>query len=165
MHPLAGFEKVDPAAPRPVAKLLECPRSTEDLLTHDATSLDFEPGGQVFRQFDPCRGLYLVVAGHFVRKAQRLGIRLTLGSCRPGDLVELAAALSDCRHTYTMTAVSQGSVMMLPIENLHRAFQSYPPLRMQLLEELAREVSRSYIAGCMVRRIKPRRQNPAEAVD
>ena len=38
--------------------------------------------------------------------------------------------------------------MLLPLEQLRRAFDTFPPLRMRLLEELAREVSRSYTA-CM----------------
>jgi CRP-like cAMP-binding protein len=37
---------------------------------------------------------------------------------------------------------------MLPKDALFEAFREYPPLRMHLLEELAREVSRGYIASC-----------------
>jgi len=86
--------------------------------------------------------------------------RLTLGPARAGDLVELAAVLGDGHHTYTLTAQTLGSVLLLPFEVLGQAFQSYPPLRMQLLEELAREVSRAYNACCMNRAIKVRRGAP-----
>ena len=49
-------------------------------------------------------------------------------------------------------------MLLLPIEALHQAFESYPPLRMRLLEELAREVSRAYITCCLTRVMPARRQ-------
>ena len=85
-------------------------------------------------------------------------MRVSLGSARPGDLVELAAALGDGNHTYTLTALTAGSMLMLPIDALHQAFQNYPPLRMRLLEELAREVSRAYMTCCLSRVTPARRQ-------
>jgi hypothetical protein len=49
------------------------------------------------------------------------------------------------------------------MEALNQAFDSYPPLRMRLLEELAREVSRAYISCCLNRTIHVRRRsNEAE---
>ena len=71
-------------------------------------------------------------------------MRITLGAARCGELLELAAVLGDRIHTYTLVAQTPGSVLLLPIDALHQAFQSFPPLRMRLLEELAREVSRAY---------------------
>jgi CRP-like cAMP-binding protein len=72
-------------------------------------------------------------------------------------LVELAAALGGVQHTFTLTAQTPGSVLLLPIEALNLAFQSYPPLRMHLLEELAREVSRAYYVCCLQSGVKSRR--------
>jgi CRP-like cAMP-binding protein len=91
--------------------------------------------------------LYVVVSGQFLRRAERLETRLNLGVLRAGCLVELAAALGDGLHTYTLTAQVAGSVLLLPIGALNRALENFPPLRMRLLEELAREVSRGYEAG------------------
>jgi CRP-like cAMP-binding protein len=85
--------------------------------------------------------------------------RLDLGWVRPGDLVELAATLGNGSHTYTLTAQTPGSVLLLPADALNRAFQGYPPLRMKLLEELAREVSRAYYASRLNRAEKPRRRS------
>ena len=104
----------------------------------------------------------MVVSGDFVRKAERLQMRVTLGSARPGDLVELAAALGDGHHTYTLTAMTPGSVLMLPMDALRHAFQNHPPLRMRLLEELAREVSRAYITCCLTR-VTPARRHASGA--
>jgi CRP-like cAMP-binding protein len=87
---------------------------------------------------------------------------LTLGPGRAGDLVELAAVLGDEPHTYTLLAQTHGTALLLPIEALGQAFQEHPPLRMRLLEELAREVSRSYGASCLNRAAKRRRRG-AEA--
>jgi CRP-like cAMP-binding protein len=101
----------------------------------------------------------LVITGQFLRRAERLETRLTLGPARAGELVELAATLGDRHHTYTLAAQIAGTVLMLPIEALSQAFQSYPPLRMRLLEELAREVSRAYNTCCSSRVARPRRAN------
>ena len=84
------------------------------------------------------------ISGYLLRKAARLDARLTLGTVRAGEVVELAAMLGDVRHTYTLIGQSNGTAMRLPKEALKRAFELYPPLSMRLLEELAREVSRAY---------------------
>jgi CRP-like cAMP-binding protein len=145
----------------PVAELLQCPPEVGLLLNGAAQSICFGAGELVFRQSEACRGLYLVVSGQFVRRTERMETRLTLSPARAGDLVELAAALGDCHHTYTLAAQGAGSVLMLPIDTLNQAFQSYPPLRMQLLEELAREVSRAYWTCCLSRVAGHRRGSSA----
>lgn len=144
-------------AAHPLAELLECPQGAGSLLAEASRTIDFDAGQVVFRQHDVCKGLHVVVSGDFVRKAERFEMRVTLGSARPGDLVELAAALGDGHHTYTLTAVTRGSLLVLPIDALHHAFEYYPPLRMRLLEELAREVSRAYIC-CGLTRVMPARR-------
>lgn len=151
------FERLAAAAPHPLAELLECPQAAESLLSEESLCIDFDAGQVVFRQQEPCKGLYVVVSGDFVRKAERFEMRVTLGSARPGDLLELAAVLGDRHHTYTLSAVGSGSMLLMPIEALHRAFDGYPPLRMRLLEELAREVSRAYISSCLTRVVPARR--------
>lgn len=142
----------------PLAELLDCPPETGNLLNGSAQCFNVEPGEAVFRQSGVCRGLYVVVSGQFLRRTERLETRLTLGIARPGDLVELAAALGDGHHTYTLTAQTAGSVLLLPMAALSLAFQAYPPLRMHLLEELAREVSRGYEASCQNRLPRTRRR-------
>jgi CRP-like cAMP-binding protein len=140
----ARSRRLNAVAPHPLSELIQCPPSVENLLNCASECFDLESGNVVFHQFDNCRGLYLVLNGEFQRKAERFGARLKLGMSCPGAVVELAAALGQRPHTYTLSALSSGSVVMLPIDALHRAFQTYPPLRMRMLEELAREVSRAY---------------------
>jgi len=48
---------------------------------------------------------------------------------------------------------------LLPMESLVEAFSEYPPLRMQLLEELAREVSRGYMASSQSRILRTRQRS------
>jgi len=139
------------AAARPIAEILNCPPETGHLLNAAAVCIEFDSGAIVFRQAGPCHGLYVVISGQFLRRAERMEARLNLGPARPGDLLELGAALGDSRHTYTLTALTPASVLMLPMDALNQAFRSYPPMRMQLLEELAREVSRGYFASCQDR--------------
>ncbi len=150
--------RMDAVAAHPLAELLECPPAAGNLLNGSAQCIDFDAGEVVFRQNEVCKGLYVVVSGLFLRKAERLKTRLTLGPARAGDLVELAATLGDGNHTYTLTAQTSGSLLMLPIEALNKVFENYPPLRMRLLEELAREVSRAYISCCMNRTVHTRQR-------
>ena len=155
--------RMDAVAAHPLAELLECPPEAGSLLNGAAQCIEFDVGDVVFRQHGACKGLYVVISGLFLRKAERLNTRLTLGPARTGDLVELAAALGDGHHTYTLSAQSPGSLLLLPIEALNKVFESYPPLRMRLLEELAREVSRAYLSCCMNRTMHVRRRgNEAE---
>jgi len=157
----AKSRQMEAVRAHPVAELLECPPAVALLLNATSQSLDFDAGQYVFRQSESCRGLYLMVSGQFQRKTERLEKRLTLSTVHPGDLAELAAALGDGRHTYSLVAQTAGSVLMLPMEALNQAFQLYPALRMQLLEELAREVSRAYCACYLNRGVSHRRGSSA----
>jgi CRP-like cAMP-binding protein len=156
-------ERRDAAAARPIAELLACPPAMGNLLNASAECIDFEAGDVIFHQNDICQGLYVVVAGQLLRKAARIDARLTLGMVRAGEVVEIAAMLGDVRHTYTLAAQTNGTVMRLPKEALYRAFQSYAPLRMRLLEELAREVSRAYAMCCATRMAGIRHRNTTSA--
>jgi len=160
MEPDSRSGRLASVQAHPLAELLACPPETGKVLNAAAQYFDVSAGQVVFRQSSACRGLFVVVSGQFVRRAERLDTRLTLGLSRAGDLVELAAALGDGHHTYTLSAQTAGSLLLLPIEALNQAFQSYPPLRMRLLEELAREVSRGYEASCQNRAPKTRRRGP-----
>jgi len=162
MQQEARPRRMDAIAAHPLAELLACPPATGSLLTASARSLEFGGGETVFRQAGPCLGLYLIVSGQFQRKTERLETRLTLGAARAGDLVELAAALGDRHHTYTLVAQTPGSLLLLPIDALQQAFDSFPPLRMRLLEELAREVSRAYHACSVSTTIRTRRRGVGE---
>ena len=164
MQPEPRSELLEAVASHPLAELLACPPEAGNLLTGLAESVSLDAGEHVFRQGGACRGLYVVVSGQFVRKTERLKTRLTLGMARAGDLVELAAALGDGVHTYTLSAQTPGTVLMLPLEALQNAFSHYPPLRMRLLEELAREVCRAYIACSQHPPVSRRRRNGRTAV-
>jgi len=150
MQPGAGSERGEAHA-RPLAELLACPPAAAKLLNESAEVIACSGGETVFRQGSDCRGLYVVASGEFVRKADRRGSHVLLGSVRAGDLVELAAALGDRLHTYTLQSQSAASLMLLPMEPLQQAFHMFPLLRMRLLEELAREVSRAYATCCAAR--------------
>lgn len=151
MQPGDIAEQRDRAAAHPIAALLACPAAVGNLLNASTECIEFDAGDVILHQNDLCRGLYVVISGQLLRKTTRLDSRLTLGTVRAGEVVELAAMLGDVRHTYTLTAQTKGTILRLPKEALNRAFQMYMPLRMQLLEELAREVSRAYATSCAMR--------------
>jgi CRP-like cAMP-binding protein len=157
MQPKARSTDVDSVEAHPASELLACPPETGILLTSSAQSLSFAAAQVIFRQSSLCQGLYLVVSGQLLRRTGRLNTRIVLGNARPGDLLELAAVLGERHHTYSLIAQTPASLLMLPIESLHQAFKSYPPLRMKLLEELAREVSRAYRACRASKMMRTRR--------
>jgi CRP-like cAMP-binding protein len=157
MQPVARSTRVDAVEAHPVSELLACPPETGILLTASAQCFGFDTGQTIFRQGCDCEGLYLVVTGQLLRRTERLDTRLVLGTARPGDLVELAAALGDSLHTFSLIAQTSGSMLFLPIGCLREAFESYPPLRMKLLEELAREVSRGYRSSSLSKVVRLRR--------
>lgn len=159
----ARSKRLEAVSTHPLAELLACPPSTSGLLTVSAQTVTFAAGEVIFSQSNPCQGLYLVISGQLLRRAERLSMRVTLGMARSGDLVELAAALGDRVHTYSLIAQAPGSVLLLPISALQEAFQSYPPLRMRLLEELAREVSRAYHLCALSNLTRVRRRGPSAA--
>ena len=148
----------DVAAAHPIAELLACPPAVGNMLNASAECIEFDAGDEIFHQNDICRGLYVLISGQLLRKAARLNARLTLGAVGAGEVTELASMLGDVRHTFTLVALTRGTAMRLPKEALHRAFQLYPPLRMQLLEELAREVSRAYGISIATRQAGIRRR-------
>jgi CRP-like cAMP-binding protein len=162
MQPEAPSRWLEAVAPHPLAELLRCPPSIESRLNGSAECIDFHAGDVAFRQSSACMGLYVVISGLFQRKTERLGRRLTLSPARPGDLVELSAALGDAPHTYTLTALVDGSMLLLPAVALSQAFEAWPRLRMKLLEELAREVSRGYNASRLTLTLKSRRRSSAD---
>lgn len=151
MQPGTINQRHDGTAQHPIADLLACPPGTASLLNASAETIQFEPGDVIFHQSDLCQGLYVVMSGQLVRKTARLEARLNLGNVRAGEVLELASMLGDVRHTYTLVAQTMGTAMRLPKLALQSAFTSYPPLKMRLLEELAREVSRGYRASSTTR--------------
>ncbi len=110
----------------------------------------------LFAQYSPCHGLYLLLGGEFYRSAERREKKLTLGRLQSGDLAELAAVLGDGLHTYSLMAGAPSAALLFPRDALMQAFEAYPPLRMRLLEELGREVSRVYRAVYIPRRSRMR---------
>jgi len=126
------------------AELLDCPVPVGLMLSGSAQSLQYCAGDVVFHRSMSCLGLYLVVSGRLLRQAEWDHTPVELAPARSGELLELAAVLGDGQHHFTLTAQTAASVLLLPMEAVSRAFQIYSPLRMKLLEELAREVSRAY---------------------
>lgn len=158
MHAAASRSRAAALEGHPVSELLACPPETSKLLSGAAQCLSYEAGDLVFRQDESCAGLYLVISGEFLRRSDRFSTHITLGTARAGDLVELAAALGDLRHTYTLSTLTPGALLLLPSEALEKAFALHAPLRMHLLEELAREVSRAYWTTCSSRTTPLRRR-------
>lgn len=151
------------AEARPLAEVLQCSAATEALLCGAGEARPFACGETIFRQGERGRGLYVVVSGCLLRRAARNGVRVDLGRVRQGELVELAASLGDGVHTYTLTADTDGILLHLPSAALEQALERDAALRMRLLEELAREVSRAYTAcRTLLSRVRRSREHGPE---
>jgi CRP-like cAMP-binding protein len=157
MRFLPEFDRMQAANGRSIALALEPACSVEELFRRSAASISLKPGEILFRQHDPCKGLYLLLSGSFLRMAERRESHLNLGPAGSGDLVELAAVLGDGRHTYVLAAETAATALLLSNEELGKAFQRYAWLRMQLLETLAREVSSAYNFCAMNRPVRGRK--------
>jgi len=72
MQPEASSGLHSGAAAHPLAELLACPPAVGNLLNASAEQIGFEVGDAVFHQGDACRGLYVVICGQLLRKAERL---------------------------------------------------------------------------------------------
>ena len=68
MQPEARSGRRDAAAAHPLAELLACPPDTGNYLTGSTLNLQVEAGQPIFRQLEQCKGLYVIVSGHFLRK-------------------------------------------------------------------------------------------------
>jgi CRP-like cAMP-binding protein len=145
-----------PGDSRPLTELLACPDSIGSLLGSSAERRDYVKGDTIFAQGEPAQGLFLLLAGDFWRTAERRDKRLSLTPLRAGDLTELGAVLGGGAHTYTLFAASAAAALLFPVSDLQHVFEVYPPLRMHLLEELSREVSRSYGAIYLPHRTRSR---------
>jgi hypothetical protein len=145
---------------RSLAELLDCPQEVGDRLGRAVQRREYGPGEIIFAQDAACEGLYLLMSGEFWRAAQRREKRLSLGVMQNGTLVELAAALGNVPHTYTLKSNGQAAVLVFPIGALREALELHPPLRMRLLEELGREVSRAYGVVYVPRRTRNRAPRP-----
>lgn len=157
MQFLPEFDRTQAACGRPLVAALEQTISLEELFRRSAVSIDCTPGEVLFRQRESSKGLYALLSGSFLRKAERRESCLDLGPAANGDLLELAAVLGDGRHTYTLVAETAAAALLLPNEALGEAFQLHPWLRMQLLAALAREVSLAYNFCAMNRPVRGQR--------
>ena len=82
MQSEARSKRLEAVSTHPLVELLACPPSTSSLLTASAQTVTFAAGEVVFTQSSACQGLYLVISGQLLRRAERLSMRVTLGMAR-----------------------------------------------------------------------------------
>lgn len=153
----SGAPAAPPATPAaPVAELLACPPAIGELLGKAVQRRQYASSEILFAQGAPCEGLFLLMEGEFARSALRREKRLALGSVHSGSLVELAAVLGSGVHNYTLSATGTSAALLFPLQVFREALELHPPLRMRLLEELGREVSRVYGIAYLPRRTRNR---------
>ena len=125
------------AGPYPLAKLLACPPATSNLLNSSAQSIEFDGGETVFRQSGLCKGLYVIVAGTFLRKAERLEARFATVEVADspsiffrgmaGTQTPIAIAHGEGYADFSQTGdIDQALVAMRFVDHRGQATEGYP---------------------------------------
>ena len=112
----------------------------------DVARIELWPAGRtLFREGDPARDVYVVVAGEvdLVFEARR-GARKTLRGSRAGEIVGLSDAVSGTPHDCTATTRTPCTIGTIPATELQRRLEETPSLWMTVLQLMSDDVNACY---------------------
>lgn len=98
-------------------------------------------GEVLFREGEPCRGLYLVVEGE-VRsyRANRDGDEQVFGTFRAGDSLGEVSLFDEGAHLASARVTEAGRVLFLPLDEVHALYRTHPQVAMAVVRELGQRV-------------------------
>jgi len=103
-----------------------------------------ERGDVLFRNGDPCRGLYIVRAGSLKTEAlSEAGVAQILGFHLPGQLLGVAG-MSQYQYTCDAVALERSAVCELPFAQLEMLLGGYPAVRQHILQLLGDAAQRHH---------------------
>jgi len=101
----------------------------------------FEPGQDIALAGEPCTELHIVVSGTI--RARRLsleGREYVLEYIRPGQALNLAAALDEGNHLASGEALNRTTTFAIPCDRFRQFVQSYPSVAAAALNHLSSQV-------------------------
>lgn len=121
-----------------------CALNEDDLrlLNQGKVSRDYLPGDVIFREGDPCTGIYCLEAGLVgVRKLDAAGNEILLRLVEPGDTIGYRAFLVGAGHRNSAEAIDSSVVCFIGARTVHGLLEHNPFLGLQFLKHAARDLA------------------------
>lgn len=98
-------------------------------------------GEVLFREGEPCRGLYLIVEGEVrAYRAGRDGQEQVLGVFGPGDSLGEVSLFDEGPYLASARASGEGRVIFLPFAEVHALYRTHPQVAHAVVRELGQRV-------------------------
>jgi CRP/FNR family transcriptional regulator len=111
------------------------------LLNRAKISREYVPGEPLFREGDPCSGVYCIESGLVgIRRLDAGGSSLLVRLAYPGDTVGYRAVLADENHRAAAEAVQGGSVCFIDRATVRALLERNPALGLRFLGRATREL-------------------------
>lgn len=98
-------------------------------------------GSHLFREGEPCRGLYLVLEGRVrVYRASGTGEEQVLLVAGAGDSLGEASLFDGGPYVATAQALSDSHVLFLPLREVHALYGQHPAIAQRVIEDMGRRL-------------------------
>jgi CRP/FNR family transcriptional regulator len=115
-------------------------QESRSFLDSNAISMEYPSGSILFREGDPCSGVYLLCSGKVkISAASREGRVLILRIVDAGDVLGMSAAFSNLNYEVTAEALEPCRVRVLPTRHLHFMLQQYGDASIAAAKALAKD--------------------------
>lgn len=113
----------------------------DERLERIADNERWQAGEVIFREGEPARGIYIVYSGSIdLVFSARSGLKKTLRTVLPGDVLGLSEVVSKVPHDCTATTRSGAKIGFVPIELLQRELETTPALWFSIARYLSADV-------------------------
>lgn len=106
------------------------------LLAFACDRLEFEPGQELFREGDPARGAYVILAGEAALSREGASGRVAVGRAGPGDVLGEGAILAEGPRETTARALTPVAALRITREHFRSLMACCPKTMTELLRAL-----------------------------
>jgi CRP-like cAMP-binding protein len=118
--------------------------SSEELMERAGRMRVFEPGQVLFRQGEPCRGVYVIRSGLVgLRRTEEDGSSALLGLSGPGDIAGYRALLADDFHSNTTEVLTHCRVLVIEAAQIKQLINSSNTVREHFVQKALADLTRS----------------------
>lgn len=98
-------------------------------------------GEIIFREGEPCRGLYLILEGEVrVYRSNASGKEQVLATYRSGESIGEVALFDEGPYLAAARATRDGRILFLPLDEVQALYQTHPEVSHAVVRELAQRV-------------------------